>query len=61
MVGYRSFKIAGNLAIIAVGQLAWQTTHYALAGLTLAVCAAWVLAVWALRERRITWPVLCGW
>ena len=56
MVGYRSFKIAGNLAIIAVGQLAWQTTHYALAGLTLAVCAAWVLAVWALREQPATSP-----
>ena len=52
MVGYRSFKIAGNLAIIAVGQLAWQTTHYVLAGITLAVCAAWVLAVWALRRPR---------
>ena len=63
MVGYRSFKIAGNLAIIAVGHLAWQTTHYVLAGVTLAVCAAWLLAVWALRRQPESDPgprVLAG-
>ncbi len=52
MVGYRSFKIIGNVAIIVISQLPERTSEYLLGSVVLGICVAWGLAVMALRGTR---------
>lgn len=56
MVGYRTFKIIGNIAIVAIGTLSWRTSEYLLAAVVLSICVAWALAVVALRSTRRAQP-----
>ncbi|EIT69029.1 MULTISPECIES: Npt1/Npt2 family nucleotide transporter [Hydrocarboniphaga] len=52
MVGYRTFKIVGNVAIIGISALPDRFGDYMLGGVVLSICVAWALAVWALRSTR---------
>ncbi len=51
MVGYRSFKIIGNLVILLLTQwLPWQLGIVDLSWAVLVIAALWVTAVWRLRR-----------
>jgi AAA family ATP:ADP antiporter len=51
MVGYRTFKIVGNVAILLVTQLTtYQQSETALSIVVLAICVGWVLCVVTLRR-----------
>ncbi|WP_211242707.1 NTP/NDP exchange transporter [Sinimarinibacterium sp. CAU 1509] len=51
MVGYRSFKIIGNVVILLLTQwLAWPVSDAGLSWVVVALCAGWIYAVWAIRN-----------
>jgi AAA family ATP:ADP antiporter len=55
MVGYRAFKIVGNVAILLVTQLLpWSISSVVLAGAVLVICVAWTACVLGLK------PYLAG-
>lgn len=50
MVGYRSFKIAGNVVILLLTQwLPWRLGHVDLAWVVVGICAFWIAAILHIR------------
>lgn len=57
MVGYRTFKIAGNFLILLLTQwLPWTFGGFALSAVVATLCVIWVLVVWQLRP----WLTVAG-
>ncbi|MDD3763095.1 MAG: Npt1/Npt2 family nucleotide transporter [Nevskiales bacterium] len=57
MVGYRSFKIIGNVAILLLTQwLPWPVSDAGLSWVVVLLCAGWLYAIWSIRSdyRRLS-------